>query len=232
MEDIKIMTRKQVRDFDGRVIDEFGLPGVVLMENAGRSCAEIITGHFEASDVEKVLIICGTGNNGGDGFVIARHLINFGTAVEVIIAGDDKKIGGDALVNYNVYKKIGPVSEFVDPYDESASDVISEIIVRQKCTLVVDAIFGTGLQGDLRGHYPGIFKAINDSGVKVVAVDIPSGLDCDTGRPLKDENGGEIAVEADVTVTFVALKKGFHDCAESVQYTGEIYIASIGIEPD
>ncbi len=93
------------------------------------------------------------------------------------------------------------------------------------CDIVVDAIFGTGLSGELREEYVGLISCINAQGKRIVAVDIPSGMDCDTGLPMP------VCIEAEATVTFVAVKKGFADCAESAQATGDVYVASIGIEP-
>jgi hydroxyethylthiazole kinase-like uncharacterized protein yjeF len=213
----KVMTRQQVRDVDAWAINTLGVPGVVLMENAGRGCCEIIIQELKRRGGSKVRIFCGTGNNGGDGFVIARLLKNAGYKVNIILCGSAAKIKGDALVNYNIAANIGIEIEELT----SAEQVKS---LAGNCDLIVDAIFGTGLTGELKEDYIKIINAINFLNKSVIAVDIPSGLDCDNGTPLNT------AIKAIATVTFVAAKKGFQT-PRSIEYTGDIYIASIGIEP-
>lgn len=217
------LTGRQIRDFDGWAIKSAGIPGVVLMENAGRSCAEIIIEQLNKSAGRKVCIFCGTGNNGGDGFVIARHLVNAGFEAVIAVLGNITKIKGDAEINYKIASNMNiPLNEF-----DSSSGQIEEDIekITGGCDLLVDAIFGTGLKGALTNGFDLIVKKINSLGKRVVAVDIPSGLDCDTGKPLGD------AVKASITVTFAAAKKGFTNPL-AAEYTGKIYIASIGIEPE
>ncbi len=214
------MTRDEVRAFDSWAINVLGIPGVVLMENAGKNCADVILERLEDSEAATVLIICGTGNNGGDGYVIARHLLNAGVAVGTIIVGDPDKIKGDAKTNLDILEAMVGEIEAVDP--SKASERIAEI--SEVADMVVDAVFGTGLSGEVRGDYPAVIEAINAAGRPTLAVDIPSGLDCDTGEPLG------VAVQAGCTVTFVAVKKGFTQ-ARSKEYTGEVLVAGIGIEP-
>ncbi len=223
-DDYIVMTRRQVRDFDAWAIDEMQIPGVVLMENAGRGCAEVIVGRLESAVKAKVCIFCGTGNNGGDGYVIARHLANFGVGVRVVICGDAAKVRGDALVNLRI---VGAMNLPVEKLDVAAAEMRGRIEnMTAGCDMIVDAIFGTGLRGELHSDYAQLITCINARGIPIVAVDIPSGLDCDTGLPLP------VSIEAQATVTFVAVKKGFAACAESRRATGEILIASIAIAPD
>ncbi|MBN2137801.1 MAG: NAD(P)H-hydrate epimerase [Sedimentisphaerales bacterium] len=217
-----VMSRDEVRAVDAWAIDEIGVPGVVLMENAGRTCAELIAEKLDTAKGRKVCILCGTGNNGGDGYVIARHLLNSRFEVLVAICGDREKITGDAKVNLDVLEKTGRAVEAVDPKSEQAAGRVKRLC--QGADMIVDALFGTGLAGKLRAGYERIIEAVNEQNCPVAAVDIPSGLDCDTGLPLGT------AIRADYTVTFVAAKKGFAR-AEAGAYTGEIYVASIGIEP-
>ena len=220
---LAVMTRQEVRAFDAWAINELGIDGVVLMENAGRSCAELIIEKLSEAAEPSVCILCGTGNNGGDGFVIARHLFNKGIQVEVVICGDRGKIKGDAKKNLDIWEGLRQKVEQISPGNENAVVKLSQYCSR--ADLLVDALFGTGLKGQLREDYVKLIDAVNQSQKKILAVDIPSGLDCDSGEALG------AAVKADSTVTFVAVKKGFqNECAAS--FTGEIYIASIGVEPD
>jgi NAD(P)H-hydrate epimerase len=219
--DEKAMTRQEVRDIDAWAINTIGIPGVVLMENAGRSCAELIIEELRAVRSPKAAIFCGTGNNGGDGYVIARHLVNSGCDVRVFICGSREKIKGDAKINLAVLIKMGLV-----PVDlVMTADGLEEQVGRLAgdCDIVVDAILGTGLSESLGPQYISLISAVNAIEAKRLAVDIPSGLDCDTGKPMP------VAVMADMTVTFVAAKKGFAS-ATAARYTGVVYVASIGIE--
>jgi NAD(P)H-hydrate epimerase len=238
------MSRDQVRAFDAWAINELGIPGVVLMENAGRSCAELIEEKLSAIVKPRVCIFCGTGNNGGDGFVIARHLLNRGFIVAIVICGDRNKVKGDAKANLDILARLGKGADVTKEATETPSrsreglgarieqldvDNIDDVKGRvaalaQGADMIIDAIFGTGLTGELRDEYKRLIEGINALGRSILAVDIPSGLDCDTGQTLG------AAIRADWTVTFVAVKKGF--VLESAQsQTGEIYVASIGVEP-
>ncbi|HEG43967.1 MAG TPA: NAD(P)H-hydrate epimerase [Phycisphaerales bacterium] len=216
--DFKVMTCEQVRGFDRYVIEKLSVPSVVLMENAGRSCAELVAGRLNSIENAKVCVFCGTGNNGGDGFVIARHLVNRGAEVAVVICGDRGKISGDARINLDIIENMKLSITEMDISGQVESFVSG-------CDIVVDAILGTGLAGQLREPYIELIKSINACGIEIIAVDIPSGLDCDSGSPLG------AAIKAAATVTFVAVKTGFAENKDSVKYTGDIYVASIGVEP-
>ena len=215
-----VMTREQVRAIDAWAINELGIPGVVLMENAGRSCAQLIKDTLADAAEPKVCIFCGTGNNGGDGYVIARHLVNVGCGVTVVVCGDRSRIGGDAKINLDILDRMGLSIDQLNPADNHA--VVRAEEFTAGADMIVDSLFGTGLSGQIRDDYRQLIKSINASNCPILAVDIPSGLDCDAGRPLG------IAIEASWTITFVAVKKGF-TCAQAAQYTGEIFVASIGI---
>ena len=217
------MSRDQVRSVDRWAIEEIGLPGIALMENAGRSCAEFIMDRLSHATGRRICIFCGTGNNGGDGYVIARHLRNASHTVCVVLCGDREKVRGDARTNLNVLGALGEDIRCLDPGHADVPDLVASLA--QGADMVVDALFGTGLQGPLREDCRTLVEAINALDVPILAVDIPSGLDCDTGRPLG------AAVRADWTVTFVAVKKGFLACSDAGEYTGEVHVASIGIEP-
>lgn len=218
-----VMSREEVRAFDSFAIDTLGIPGVVLMENAGRSCAELIKEKLAGVREPKVCIFCGTGNNGGDGYVIARHLLNSGFKITVVICGDRSKIKGDAKINLDILEGLNqPIEQLNLRSDNIAAQVKT---YAAGADMLVDGIFGTGLKGQLSDDYKQLIESINDRNCPVLAVDIPSGLDCDTGEPLG------AAIKADYTVTFVAVKEGFNSAGKASQYTGEIYVASIGIEP-
>ncbi|MBN2020748.1 MAG: NAD(P)H-hydrate epimerase [Sedimentisphaerales bacterium] len=225
-----LMSRDEVRAFDNRAINELGIPGAVLMENAGRSCALFIVEKLSGKKNPKVCLFCGTGNNGGDGFVIARHLFNHGLIPLVLICGQRSKIKGDAGLNLNIIERLGIQIMSLPPAD--VIDFKTRVAAfAGNADMIVDAIFGTGLEGTPRDEYRKLIEAINESqkgcfelNRPVLAVDIPSGLDCDTGQPLG------AAIKANWTVTFAAVKKGL--AIETARnYTGEIFVASIGIDP-
>ena len=218
-----VMSREEVRAFDRWAIEELGVPGVVLMENAGRSCAELIKDKLAGVAKPRVCIFCGTGNNGGDGYVIARHLLSSGFEVAVVICGERSKIKGDAKINLDILEGLG---QRVEELDLSDSDVRGRL--KAFCggaDMIVDGLFGTGLQGKLKEEHTRLIESINAQNCSILAVDIPSGLDCDTGQPLG------AAVRASWTVTFAAVKKGFTLSKTAAKYTGEIFVASIGVEP-
>jgi NAD(P)H-hydrate epimerase len=219
----RTMTRKQVREVDAWAIGTMGVPGVVLVENAGRSCAELALELLRGVENPKVIIFCGAGNNGGDGYVIARHLLSCSCDVKVCICGNPDKVKGDAKTNLEILTKMGHSPMELAMGEPDLAAAVDRLAAG--CDMVVDAVFGTGLSEEIRPDYVTLIKAMNSLAGRKLAVDIPSGLDCDTGRPMP------AAFAADATVTFVAAKAGF--AAESSRrYTGEVYVASIGIEPE
>jgi NAD(P)H-hydrate epimerase len=209
------LSREQVRALDRRAIEEFGVPGVVLMENAGRGAAEVLT---SLGCKGPVTICCGKGNNGGDGFVIARHLDNQRIPVRVLFFAEPSRLTGDAAVNYQIIARSGLEISVCDGEFVNVATVRSELV---KAEWIVDALFGTGLTGPVRKPFDQIIQCINEANRRILAVDIPSGLDCDTGQPLGP------TVRAEHTVTFVAQKKGFaNPLAKS--WTGQVHVADIG----
>lgn len=183
------VTRAQMREIDRLAIEDYGIPSLALMENAGVAIAREV----EALGARRVLVVCGAGNNGGDGYVAARHLANHGLRVEILAAAEPK--GDAAIVARPARRLCGTID---------APDAI------------VDALFGTGLTRPVEGDW---IARINRAGVPVVAADIPSGLDADTGLPLGD------AVRATVTVTMGLPKVGF---ARAAAYVGRVVVADIG----
>jgi NAD(P)H-hydrate epimerase len=226
------LSRDEVRELDRRAIEEFGVPGIVLMENAGRGCAELL---IRLNPEKKpVVILCGPGNNGGDGFVIARHLVSHGWPVSVCVfsqlgmmgSGDsvaaDPKLSPDATKNYLLLRRI-LTPRLVSPRFWNADKRLREQLFKEidSAGWIVDALFGTGLCRPLDSPYDAVASRVNASGKPVLAVDIPSDLDCDTGEPLGP------TVKATHTATFVAPKRGFLN-PKSREWTGEVHVIDIG----
>jgi NAD(P)H-hydrate epimerase len=221
------LSRQEVRELDRRAIEEYGVPGIVLMENAGRGAAEVLARLRDQDD--HALIICGPGNNGGDGFVIARHLELLGVPAKVWLAGLAGKLPTDASANYNILVRASYDCHSLEPpavnhfFSEppGIDRLLYDLMCAQQEVWIVDALFGTGLTRPVVEPYDRIVSAINASGAPVLAVDIPSGLDCDTGKPLGP------CVRADHTVTFVAPKAGFAN-PEAKEWLGEVHVVGIG----
>lgn len=209
------LSRDEVRELDRRAIQEFGVPGVVLMENAGRGVADLLASLNP--DKKRVLILCGPGNNGGDGFVIARHLDNRGVEVDVLLFGSIERLTPDARINAEIWRKSAPL--WTNP-NSGPLDVDIRRIIDGARAWIVDALFGTGLTRALGPPFDEVVAAVNVS-QPVLAVDIPSGLDCDTGEPLGP------TIRATHTATFVAQKKGFLNPAAK-RFLGEAHVVDIG----
>jgi NAD(P)H-hydrate epimerase len=209
------LTRDQVRDVDRRAIADYGLPGIVLMENAGRSAAELL---IQAGIAGPVAICAGKGNNGGDGYVMARHLDLRGIATNVLLFCEPADLTGDAAINYRVLEAARQALVVLGSSPDAA-----EIDRRLAAAdWIVDALLGTGTQGTIREPYLTAIAAINRAGKRVLAVDLPSGMDCDTGQPLGT------CVRANHTATFVARKVGF-DAPGADQLTGQVHVIDIGV---
>ena len=175
------LTRQEVREVDRVAIETYGIPGVVLMENAGRGTAQHIVAALGGTvDGRRITIACGGGNNGGDGFVIGRHLHNAGAAVTILLAADPEQLKGDAQVNYRIARAMNLATVPC----QSAEQVAHATTPLLASDCIVDALLGTGFAGEVRSPLRDLVEGINTvalHGIKVVAVDIPSGLDCDTG---------------------------------------------------
>lgn len=224
------LSREEVRELDRRAIEGFGVPGIVLMENAGRGCAELL---MRLNPERKpTVILCGPGNNGGDGFVIARHLHERGWAVNVWVFAEanpesrnapDPVLTRDAYTYYEQLRSKHPV-RLATPlwYWAQNPTLRNDLFDAMKVsTWIVDALFGTGLSRPLSQPFDEVLAQVNASRNPVLAVDIPSGLDRDTGEPLGP------AVRATHTATFVAHKKGFLN-PKSREWTGEVHVIDIG----
>jgi NAD(P)H-hydrate epimerase len=230
------LSRDDVRELDRRAIEEYSVPGHVLMENAGRGCAELLL----RLNPEKrpTAILCGPGNNGGDGFVIARHLLSQRCPVNVWLfselgmvgSGDsiaaDPKLSPDATRAFVLLRRVHPV-RLASPRYWSTDQRLRKQFTGELASTgwIVDALFGTGLVRPLGSPHDEVVTQVNASGKALFAVDIPSGLDCDTGEPRGP------TIRATHTATFVALKRGFLNPA-SREWTGEVHVIDIGAPPE
>lgn len=220
------VTRAEMQALDRLATERFGVPSLLLMENAGRGIAQEVAREvrrWEAAHgggAARVLIVCGRGNNGGDGYVVARHLLLAGVTPRVLVlARRDEVAGrGDPSVNLSIAERLGVAVLFADPLPPGG--VLAGI---DAVDVVVDAIFGTGLSRPVEGVAADVIRRINGCRprLRVVAVDIPSGLDCDTGAVLG------VAVEADVTVTVAAPKVGFF-AGRGSECTGDVRVVDFG----
>ncbi|NLV45040.1 MAG: NAD(P)H-hydrate epimerase [Candidatus Hydrogenedentes bacterium] len=208
---MKTLTAAQMREADRRCIQEIGIPGVVLMNNAG-------TAIFNQINRGPVGIVCGKGNNGGDGFVVARLALLAGLETRVVLVARPEEIGGDAGVFMNVYRNLAGTLESVTEEVETAAAVgrLSD------CAVLVDALLGTGIKGEVRGPIRAAIDAWPE--VYTIAVDLPSGMNADTGEVCG------ACVRADVTVTFAFSKQGFL-APGARDLLGDLIVADIGI-PD
>lgn len=211
------LSRDTVRRLDRFAIETLGVPGVVLMENAGRGAAEAAEEMLGGAAGRRVAVVAGAGNNAGDGFVIARHLGIRGARVATFLVAPAEKITGDARVNLDVLRALAGE---ITPVTGDELNRLGETLAA--FDLVVDAVGGTGIQGALRGAAATAVEQINAAGRPVLAVDIPTGLDCDTGAA-----AGPV-VRATMTVTFLARKTGF-DAPGAAEFTGEVRVLDIGV---
>ncbi|MDD4268514.1 MAG: NAD(P)H-hydrate epimerase [Pirellulaceae bacterium] len=208
------LTRDESRQVDRRAMEVYGISGLVLMENAGRGVVDWL----EALGIRKpVVICCGRGNNGGDGFVIARHLAIRGYPARVLLWADPQDLAGDAAVNFRILQKCGV------PIDRLGGEGDPATLEKHLAGAgwIVDALLGTGARGEPRPPLDQAIDRINAAGVPVLAVDVPSGLDCESGEPARH------TIRAAHTCTFVARKIGF--AAEAARpWLGEVHVLDIG----
>ena len=195
---MKVVSAEIMQKLDRRAIEECGIPGIVLMENAGRGTTDFIEENYHEIFNKKVAIFTGKGNNGGDGFVIARHLVNKGVEVKVFLLCPGDSLRGDALANFDIARRVG--IEIVELQETGFRDFIECEL--KGCGLIVDAIFGTGLNSEVRGIFREVIDIVNQADAPTVSVDIPSGLSADSGKVLG------ISIRADSTVTFAYPKLG------------------------
>lgn len=246
---IPVLSRSQMRAFDKCAIESCQVPGVVLMENAGRGAADVLSALIAADPVRqragaararravfptrhvrapgqpanyplhaRVVIVCGTGNNGGDGFVVARHLLARGADVSVVLTGRAEQVTGEARMNHDAFVDLGG-SCIELPQEAGLESLVDEL---RGADFVVDAVFGTGLDRPIVNHLVGVIDAINDAKAVKVALDVPSGLDADSGAPLGT------SVRADHTVTFGHLKIGLLT-PDGARLAGKVHVVDLGV---
>ena len=210
----KTLTREQSRQVDRRATEEYGISGLVLMENAGRGVTDVLC---EKGIDGPVVICCGKGNNAGDGFVIARHLDLRSFDARVLLWAEPAELVGDAAANFRILEKTDvPIEVFANEHDAARLE-------RQLAgaAWIVDGLLGTGARGEPRPPLDAVIDQLNASAALKLAIDLPSGLDCDTGQPARH------TILAAVTCTFVAAKPGLL-APDAAQYTGEVRVLDIG----
>ncbi len=213
-----LVTAEQMRALDQKTIEGLGIPGLILMENAGRGVAQAILKHMPDEASRGIIVLAGPGNNGGDGFVAARHLYQKGIRIRIFLLAPGERFHGDARTNLEIIKSLGlPIDEILNEDQAKACEKSL-----RNCGLIVDAIFGTGLKRDVEGRFAAIIDIAKHSERPIVAVDIPSGLCADTGKPLGT------CIRADLTVT-MALPKTGHVTISGARHTGNLEVVDIGI---
>ncbi|HMI88316.1 MAG TPA: NAD(P)H-hydrate dehydratase [Polyangiaceae bacterium] len=216
-----VLSRAQMRAYDKFAVESCHVPGVVLMENAGRGAADVIErilGGKLGGKTNRVVVVCGAGNNGGDGFVVARHLHARGYEVTSFLIGASEKVTGDARINHDAYIDLGgQCVELTDGVDLGRLE--TELA---RAAMTVDALFGTGLARPIDGQLRAVVELVNRAAARRVALDIPSGLDADTGMPLG------VAVRAEDTVTFGCLKLGLLT-PDGARLAGRVHLVDLGV---
>jgi NAD(P)H-hydrate epimerase len=212
---IEPLSREASRKVDQIAIEQFGMSGLVLMENAGRGCVDTLC---ELGITGPVVICCGKGNNAGDGFVIARHLDLRGFSAKVLLWCEPSELRGDARANFAILQKTGvPMIVFDEQFD--ARQLVEQL---ERADWIVDALLGTGAKGDPRPPLDQVIPLLNQATAKRLAIDLPSGLDCDSGQP------SATTFRADHTCTFVTPKLGFQNSAAQA-YVGVVHVIDIGV---
>src|SRR5919206_4369620 len=215
---MRILNAAQMREADRYTTEEIGIPSLVLMENAGRQVVAAIEASFETALQGRVAVLCGRGNNGGDGFVVARTLLQRGIDTAVFVIGSLAQVRGDARTNLDILGRLGVT--VVEINDEQSWELhFSEI---SQCTLIVDAIFGTGLRSPLGGMLETVVADVNAANIPIVAIDLPSGISADTAHLIGD------CIDASMTVTLAAPKLPLI-LPPAEAHAGDVVIADIGI---
>lgn len=212
-----VFTRAGVRALDRAAAHDLGIPGIVLMENAAIALRQAALEIVASRSLRDVVVCCGPGNNGGDGLALARHLHNQGVEVRGVLAADTSALRGDALVNLHIARRMGVTLE---PWTPGLT------VARPSDTLLVDGLLGTGLDRPAEGTIAECVMWINahhDAGAFVLSIDIPTGLDADTGRPI-----GTFCIRADRTVTLAGMKSGLTGGGAS-EWCGEVLVGDIGV---
>lgn len=214
---MNLVTAEEMRLLDQTAIEEYGIPGVVLMENAGLAVVRVVRDHFSGNMARRrVLIFAGKGNNGGDGFVVARHLANAGCDVKIFLLCKPEELQGDAQTNWKIVRKMNIRYQLI--LTERDLNVVKVGLMYTE--LVIDGIFGTGFRGEAQGTVGKLIDLVNEAGKPVAAIDIPSGLEADTGR-VKGP-----CIQARYTVTFGLPKVGLI-LEPGARFVGKLVTADI-----
>jgi len=216
---LKPITSDQMYRIEENGHSVFGMRRFLMMENAGHGVADFVAFKFKNLKKKRIVAVCGTGNNGGDGFVASRHLAGHGARITVILLGSPSDLRSEeARLNWDIIEKMDSV-EII--FGKELTDAVRTQIARAH--IILDSIFGTGIKGQIREPYTSAINAINKSKAYVLAVDVPSGFDPNTGQI------HEKCVRADATITFHRPKVGL---AKGRKYTGPVHVEWIGIPPE
>ncbi|MBC8309569.1 MAG: NAD(P)H-hydrate epimerase [Phycisphaerales bacterium] len=202
-----LFSRESLREIDSCSVNQYNIPGIVLMENAARGASEIILESIKDEMKNNIVILCGSGNNGGDGYAVARHLVNGGCDVSILQLDEPKS--ADARTNATSCAAMG-IS--IEPWTQNAC---------YEAPLFIDAIFGTGLDRNVEGKYEKAINYCNSLPTPCISLDIPSGMDCDTGGTFG------CCINAWITISFVGMKLGFL-CETANKYLGKVEVTDIG----
>ncbi|MCM8808567.1 MAG: NAD(P)H-hydrate epimerase [Candidatus Omnitrophica bacterium] len=209
-----ILTKKEIMRIEKETMEKFGISNLILMENAGRESFYIIKKELKNIKNRKFFVFCGKGNNGGDGFVLSRYLFNYGVDVKVFYFGEISNFTEISLINFNILKKLKIDIERINVLKLKNMNIGS-------ADVVIDAILGIGIKGIIEGEMKDVIEFINKNSNFIISIDIPSGLDADTGEIYG------ICVKSNLTISMGFLKKGFF-IGKGPEYTGKIKIADIG----
>lgn len=213
---------ERIRAVDRIAIEDFAMPSTILMENAGRGAADWIIA--QVPSIVRTSVLCGVGNNGGDGLVIARHLHAACIGVTVWMIGEPSRMTPDTAINYSILSKTSVPCRWIaiDANDDALGSMPQDIA---QADIILDALLGTGASGSPRGAMATAIRVANESPARRFAIDIPSGLDVGTGSPNKP------TFRAEATLTFVASKIGF-ESPNALPYVGRVIVLPIGVPPE
>lgn len=215
---MKYITSKEMQQIDRCAQEEFGIPSIILMENAGQKAFQVALDMLPITKNVKVVCVCGKGNNGGDGFVCARHLINNGIDVDTFLLGNPDELKKDPKTNFEILKNMGRTIKILKDKEDFAFFINN----LKEAQLIIDAILGIGLSGEVKQPYKSAIDLINQSRRPILALDVPSGLDATTGKILGS------CIKATKTATFAFPKTGFLK-NDGPNYAGEVIVADISI---
>lgn len=217
MSKLKSVSINQMRNIDSTAIQDYGIPRIVLMEHAGLEVAKATVKLLKKENKDRIFVFSGTGYNGGDGLVAARHLFNWGYEIVIYMVGKEEKCKKETLSNFNILKKLKVEINYFRPNEAST---IKRRLSRN--AVVIDSILGIGIKGKVRSPIDDLIKCLNSSKAPILSVDVPSGLNSDSGEILG------VCIKASETVTFAAPKKGFFR-EDGPKRVGEVTLEDIGI---